>query len=103
MSKARRNVRRFTGSVFISLTACLVASCGRQDAQNTASSVTSPAESQAGAVATAKPEFLRLVGKWERSDGGYMLEIKGVDGEGRLEATYLNPNPIHVSRAIAFQ
>ena len=34
-----------------------------------------------------------------RPDGGYVLELGRVVGEGRVQARYLNPNPIHVSRA----
>lgn len=40
-----------------------------------------------------------LVGRWQRPDGGYVIEISGVRPDGRLEARYFNPNPIHVARA----
>ena len=103
MSKVPAIARAFTGTVFIALTACLMVSCGKPGEQSAESNVTRTAEKQAGATETAKPEFLKLVGKWERPDGGYVLEIKGVDGEGKLEAAYFNPNPIHVSRAVVFQ
>ena len=46
-------------------------------------------------------DFQRLVGKWYRPDGGYVIEIRRVDAEGRIEAAYFNPRPIHVSRAEA--
>jgi hypothetical protein len=54
--------------------------------------------STAGA-AEAAPE--RLVGRWLRSDSDYTIEIAAVSADGKLEARYLNPNPIHVSRAEA--
>ena len=41
----------------------------------------------------------RLVGRWLRPDGGYVLDIQSVKGDRKLEVAYLNPNPIHVSRA----
>jgi len=41
----------------------------------------------------------RLVGRWLRPDGGYVLEIRHAQADGRLEAAYLNPRPIHVARA----
>jgi hypothetical protein len=41
----------------------------------------------------------RLVGRWLRSDGGYVLEIRRTEPDGRLDAAYLNPRSIHVSRA----
>ena len=41
----------------------------------------------------------RLVGRWLRPDGGYILEIRRAQTNGRLEAAYLNPRPINVARA----
>jgi len=41
----------------------------------------------------------RLVGRWLRPDGGYVLEIRRAQAGGRLDAAYLNPRPINVSRA----
>ena len=40
-----------------------------------------------------------LLGMWERSDGGYVLEIKDVRNNGSLFAAYYNPKSISVSRA----
>jgi hypothetical protein len=53
------------------------------------------------AFAQAQPDFMILNGRWVRTDGGYMIEIKSVDPGGRMQATYYNPNPINVSRAEA--
>src|SRR5438445_3988333 len=57
------------------------------------------------AAATAKPhpEFEKLIGKWERPDGGYVLEIRGVSADAKLDATYSNPSPIHVSRTLVYR
>jgi hypothetical protein len=41
----------------------------------------------------------RLVGKWVRPDGGYVLELKNVNKDGSLHAAYFNPRRINVSRA----
>ena len=41
----------------------------------------------------------RLVGRWLRSDGGYVLEIRRAEPDGRLDAAYLNPRSIHIARA----
>ena len=41
----------------------------------------------------------RLVGRWVRPDGGYVLEIRSAQAGGRLDAAYLNPRSIKVSRA----
>ena len=59
-------------------------------------------------VRTAPPsivraEFKKLVGRWRRPDGGYILEINDVDVSGKLKAAYYNPSPINVSLAYAAQ
>jgi hypothetical protein len=64
------------------------------------------APSQTGPAAQAattsdKPDFEKLKGKWLRPDGGYVLEIKQVAADGKIQATYLNPNSINVARAAA--
>lgn len=45
----------------------------------------------------------KLAGKWLREDGGYVLEIKQVGRDGKLDAAYFNPQPIYVARAEAKQ
>ena len=56
------------------------------------------------ASAAAVPEAVRkLFGKWLRADGGYVLELRGADMSGVLDAGYFNPKSIHVSRAIWMQ
>ncbi len=52
-------------------------------------------------LAAAKPEFRKLKGKWLRPDGGYVIDIRGVDENGKMDAAYLNPQPINVGRATA--
>jgi hypothetical protein len=42
-----------------------------------------------------------LQGRWTRPDGGYVLEIKGVAADGKLDAAYFNPRPIHIAEARA--
>ena len=52
----------------------------------------------------AVPDAVRkLFGKWLRADGGYVLELRGADMSGVLDAGYFNPKSIHVSRAIWMQ
>src|SRR5262245_38211615 len=41
----------------------------------------------------------RLVGRWQRPDGGYVIEIRNVATNGKLDAGYFNPRPINVARA----
>jgi hypothetical protein len=54
-------------------------------------------------AAAVSPELAKLVGKWERPDGGYILEIRSVDASGKLDAGYYNPDPINVARAAALR
>lgn len=46
-------------------------------------------------------DYSQLVGRWVRGSGGYVLDIRNVQSDGKLEAAYLNPKPINVSKAIA--
>lgn len=59
-----------------------------------------PANRTAASV-EIKGAFQELLGKWRRPDGGYVIDITGVDADGRMDAGYFNPHPIHVSRAEA--
>ena len=52
--------------------------------------------------ATSKPADLQaLAGRWQRTDGGYVLEIRSVADDGSVQAAYFNPKPINVSLAQA--
>ena len=46
------------------------------------------------------PDARRLIGRWTRPDGGYIIEIRNVDANGLAEAGYFNPRPIHVSQSV---
>jgi hypothetical protein len=50
-----------------------------------------------------KADLQKLKGKWLRPDGGYVLDIKSVAVSGILDASYVNPRPIHVAKAEASQ
>ena len=45
-----------------------------------------------------KVEEQRLIGRWVRPDGGYVIDVRSVQAGGNLDVAYFNPNPIHVSR-----
>lgn len=49
------------------------------------------------------PDFSAFIGRWVRPDGGYVLEVKGVDATGAATVAYFNPRPINVGRAVASQ
>jgi uncharacterized protein (DUF2147 family) len=56
------------------------------------------AQSKSGARAN-QPAAAKLVGRWMRPDGGYVLEIQQAEENGRLDVAYFNPRPIHVAQA----
>jgi hypothetical protein len=45
--------------------------------------------------------FQPLIGRWRRPDGGYVIEVRGIDADGKIDAGYFNPRPINVARAEA--
>jgi len=45
--------------------------------------------------------FKKIVGRWIRPDGGYILAINDVKENGDIDAAYLNPGSINVSSARA--
>ncbi len=53
--------------------------------------------------AKAPFDFRRLIGQWKRTDGNYVIEIRSIDANGRMEAVYTNPRPINISLAEAFR
>ena len=56
----------------------------------------------AATVACAADQGLeKLEGRWRRADGGYVLDIRKVRPDGAMDAAYLNPRPINVSKAQA--
>jgi hypothetical protein len=75
----------------------LVACQARESAQSSPAARKAEAGSPAAGAASIDPQ--RLVGKWLRADSDYTIDVAGVGSDGRLDAQYLNPNPIHVGRA----
>ena len=77
---------------------------GRVDQATPTQSPATVASTNASAIpAQAKPDFQKLKGKWLRPDGGYVIEIKSAESDGKLNAGYFNPSPIHVAKAEARQ
>jgi len=63
-----------------------------QSVEAESNKVTSPSKDNA---------FRNLIGSWRRVDGGYIIDIRRIGANGRMEAAYYNPKSIHVSRAEA--
>jgi hypothetical protein len=87
------------------IAAGILTGCGKKEADAPPAVATAAAVNATNMPAPAATEnlaFAKLPGKWLRPDGGYILEIRSVDGaSGKLEAAYLNPRPINVSKAQA--
>lgn len=60
-----------------------------------------PPDAEPAPAAERKTELKTLEGRWLRADGGYVVEIRRADSDGRLDAAYYNPSPIHVAQARA--
>lgn len=46
-------------------------------------------------------DYHSLVGRWQRTDGGYVIEVRRVAPDGTMDAGYFNPRSINVSKAEA--
>ena len=56
----------------------------------------------AGIVFPARAQriaYPELTGRWQRLDGGYVLEFRAIDAAGNIDALYFNPQPIPVAKA----
>jgi hypothetical protein len=51
------------------------------------------------ATVSPGPDPVKLVGRWLRPDGGYILQLSNPEPDGTLKAQYFNPRPINVARA----
>ena len=71
----------------------LAVKSGRETGQKSAAPAITPSPQETNTQ--------RLVGNWVRTDGGYIIAVRSVDPEGRVDAAYFNPRKINVSRAEA--
>jgi hypothetical protein len=44
-------------------------------------------------------DFSKLIGRWLRPDGGYVIDVRNIDADGKVNAGYYNPKSINVSRS----
>jgi hypothetical protein len=118
MSFSRLQSGESASAILAAFFMCAVSlsSCKRADSSAPASSSptsAAPASATAAASGTATatsaaakpvPEAVtKLLGRWMRSDGGYVLELRKADISGTIEAGYFNPKSINVSRAAWMQ
>ena len=91
----------FAGFAFL-----LFATSCQKAAKETApsSAAATPAAAPKATASAQVPEPVqKLLGKWLRADGGYVLELRSAEMSGVLQASYFNPKSINVSRAIWMQ
>jgi hypothetical protein len=53
------------------------------------------------ATPSAESAFDRLPGRWVRLQGGYVITIRAVGADGKLDASYANPKPLPFHVAVA--
>ena len=94
--------------VLASICVALILTSWLQNKDMAAASSPAPQQQSAHAApATASQGLLpdterqKLIGRWQRADANYVLEINSIAPDGQIDAAYLNPKPIHVSKAIA--
>ncbi len=86
-------------SLLLVIGAGFLSGCGEQAAE-----APTPAALMATTAAGPGTVLTTLKSRWLRPDGGYILEIRSVDdASGKLEAAYLNPRSINVSKAQAWR
>ncbi|MBI5684510.1 MAG: hypothetical protein HZC54_05490 [Verrucomicrobia bacterium] len=85
-----------TAALLLALTTALIVSCGQP--ADSPQTTTVPASAPAAATAN---DYQPLIGRWARTDGDYMIEIKSITADGKAETGYFNPRPINVARAEA--
>jgi len=56
---------------------------------------------QAPGGSTAEAGLDLLKGRWVRPDGGYVITIRDIASDGKLNASYANPSPLPFARAEA--
>jgi uncharacterized protein (DUF2147 family) len=96
-----RRASQFTLTLCAAALCSVLVSCGSKT--DAPPAPPAPQTNAAPAAAAASPELAKLMGKWQRPDGGYILDIKSIDPSGKVDAGYFNPNPINVSRAAAYR
>ena len=108
-NKPDRNRRQFSALLFVVVLVILAIGGGWllynkyvNEAEKIAANLAKD-HPQASSPAAVPAAFRKLLGRWLRPDGGYVIEIRHVGAEGNLQAAYFNPRPINVSQARVIQ
>jgi hypothetical protein len=79
----------------------LVLACGAFAGPAIAQDAKAPTVKAEKPSVASESGFDILLGRWVRPDGGYMITIRGVDPDGKLDAAYANPRPLPFAEARA--
>jgi hypothetical protein len=71
--------------------------------QNRQAAEEKPGTAKSTSSVVTPEQVQTIVGRWRRPDGGYIIEIGGLDVAGNLDVAYYNPRPINVSQAQVVQ
>ena len=44
--------------------------------------------------AISADDFGPILGRWQRVDGGYVIEVRHIQADGQMDAGYYNPGPL---------
>ncbi len=80
-------------SALFALLVFLTISCGE------AKSPEGPTAEPVQAATAVAVDRQKIAGTWQRTDAPYQLVISDIASDGTMKASYLNPNPINVSKA----
>lgn len=84
------------------LTSCQDRTAAPESAPPTATPAAPAATTNSTAPSNeAAAKFHKLVGRWLRPDGEYVLEVRSINAAGQIDAGYFNPNPIKIAKAEA--
>jgi hypothetical protein len=61
--------------------------------------VTLPASANEGTSPATEHDYAVINGEWQRTDGGYLINVSDVQADGLATVKYFNPSPIHVAQA----
>ncbi len=99
MHRRRHGSARFRASLFLAAVLIPPAGCRKAEPAVPAAPPPAAAAPTPTTAADSAAEPRRLVGRWQRSDSDYTIEVASAGADGSIEARYFNPQPIHVSRA----
>ncbi len=89
---------RVRTALFLAAGLVLLAAC-RKEAPAISAAEPPPPPAAPGAAPAPATDPGRLVGRWQRSDSDYTIEVTRAGADGSIDAKYFNPQPIRVSRA----